>query len=89
MEGHAGKLCSRYIYRLLDPSLGPFSASVLPVDLASLLLIQYLPEGKSLSLKFLEGSTLGVSLLIESFELCFLQGEKHANSFWCVMYEWV
>lgn len=62
MEGHTGKLCSRYIHRLLDPSLGPFSSAVFPVDLTSLLLIQYLPEGKSPSLKFLEGSTLGVTV---------------------------
>lgn len=58
MEGHIGKLCSRSIYRLLDPSSGPFSAAVLPVDLTFLLLIQYLPEGKSPSLRFLEGSLL-------------------------------
>lgn len=65
MECHTEKLCSRYLYRWLDPSLGPSSAAVLPVDLTTLLWIQYLPEGKAPSLTFPEGSTLGVSFLIE------------------------
>lgn len=61
MECHTKKLCSRYIHRLLDPSLGPFSAAVLPVGLTTVLWVEYLPEGKDLSLTFLQGSTLGVS----------------------------
>lgn len=67
MECHTENLCSRYTYRLLYPSLGPFSAAV-PVDLTSLLLIQYLPEGKYPSPRSLEGSTLGVSLLVDPFQ---------------------
>lgn len=86
MERDTEKLCSRYIYGLLDPSLGSFSAAVLPVDLTSLLLIQYLPEGKSPFLRFLEGSTLGGSLLTEAFEFSLLQGEGHTKSFWGVIY---
>lgn len=50
MKCHTEKLCSRYIHRLLDPSLGPFSAAVLPADLPALLWVQYLPEGKAASL---------------------------------------
>lgn len=61
MECHTKKLCSRDIHRLLDASLGPFSAVVLPVDLTTLLWVQYLPQGRAPSLTSLQGSTLGVS----------------------------
>lgn len=57
--------------------------------ISPLLLIQYLPEGKSSSPRFLKGSALGVSLLTEVFEFSLLQGEQHTHSFWCVIYKCV
>lgn len=60
MECHTRKLCSRYSHRLPDPSLGPLSAAVLPVDLTTLLWVQYLPQGKAPSLTSPQGSALGV-----------------------------